>query len=336
MWKTIGGGVLVAVLLAAGCGSSDSDTSGGGGQGGIANGGHAGGGHGGGGTGGSVAGTGGSVAGTGGGAAGSGGGAAGAGGGAAGTGGGTAGSSGQGGGGHAGVGSGVGGHGGGGTGGGAAGVGGGGHGGGGTGGGAAGSGGNGGGIGGVGGNACSPTGGAGGAAWLTPPTVPAAIQVPSGATVKIHDRGIGAQVYTCTASGDGADGGADAGATTYAWVLKAPDAKLYDAGCVQVGTHGVGPNWTSTDGSIVVGVKVAQADSPMTDAIPWLLLRAGSHSGNGVFTDVTFVQRLNTTKGKAPASGCAAASVGVETRVDYTADYYFYIGGANADAGSGG
>jgi|SRR5450432_1480526 len=296
MRKTIGGGLLMAVLLATGCDSNGPGTGGSAGHGGSV---------GGGGLGGGVAGAGGMNAG------GQGGG---------GTGGGVAGTGGTGGGGTGG--GGTGGTGGGGTGGAGGGAGAGGSGGGGT--------------GGAGGNACSPTGGTGGAAWLAPPTVPAALEVPSGAAIKIHDRGIGAQVYTCTATGGGADGGADAGATTYAWVLKAPDAKLYDAACVQVGTHGVGPNWTSTDGSIVVGVKVAQANSPMTDAIPWLLLKAGSHSGSGVFTDVTFVQRLNTTKGKAPASGCAAGTVGMETRVDYTADYYFYTGGANADAGTGG
>src|SRR5512141_1475968 len=83
------------------------------------------------------------------------------------------------------------------------------------------------------------TGGAG-AAWASVPPVPSVIAVPAGATLKIHDRGIGAQVYTCTASG-----GADGGAASYAWVLKAPDAILYDASFAQVGSHGAGPTWTS-------------------------------------------------------------------------------------------
>ena len=37
-------------------------------------------------------------------------------------------------------------------------------------------------------------------------------------------------------------------------------------------------------------------------AIPWLLLRATSTTGTGVFTNVTYVQRLNTTGGVAPGA----------------------------------
>ncbi len=176
--------------------------------------------------------------------------------------------------------------------------------------------------------------GGAGAAWLDPPAAPAALAVPAGATVKIHDRGIGDQVYTCTASG-GADGGLDGGTMAYAWVLKAPDAILYDATFVQVGTHGAGPSWTSIDGSVVNGTKLQQADSPSAGAVPWLLLKASSTSGAGVFTDVGYVQRLNTTGGKAPATGCDATTVGSETRVSYSADYYFFTSAA-IDGGSSG
>ena len=178
------------------------------------------------------------------------------------------------------------------------------------------------------------SGGGGGAddgdPWLDLPLVPPALAVPAGAILKIHDHAVGAQVYTCTASG-GADAGVDAGTATYAWVLKAPDAKLYDKGNTQVGTHGAGPNWTSTvDGSVVNGAKVAQVDAPVSSAIPWLLLRASSTSGTGAFSDITYVQRVNTANGKAPASGCDATAVGAEVRVDYSADYYFYTGGSGA------
>src|SRR5262249_38617949 len=114
----------------------------------------------------------------------------------------------------------------------------------------------------------------------------------------------------------------------YSWVLKAPDAKLFDMSNTQVGTHFAGPTWMSSDGSDVVGSRVAGVDSPMADAIQWLLLKAVSHMGSGVFMDVTYIQRLNTTKGKAPATGCDSTTVGMETRSAYTADYYFYKGGA--------
>jgi hypothetical protein len=176
--------------------------------------------------------------------------------------------------------------------------------------------------------------GGAGADWMTPPAgIPTVLAVPAGAMLKIHDHAIGAQIYTCTASG-GVDGGVDAGSATYAWVLKAPDAILYDATFAQVGTHGAGPHWTSLDGSTVNGVKVQQ-DSTYQDAIPWLLLQGSSTSGSGVFTDITYVQRLNTAGGKAPATGCDATAVNTDTRVGYSADYYFYTSGASDGGATG-
>jgi hypothetical protein len=42
-------------------------------------------------------------------------------------------------------------------------------------------------------------------------------------------------------------------------------------------------------------------------------------------SDIEHVQRLSTTGGLAPGSGCAsAADVGKEARVPYSADYFFY------------
>ena len=177
--------------------------------------------------------------------------------------------------------------------------------------------------------------GGGVAAWLTPPAgVPAALAPPAGTTLAIHDHGIGTQVYTCTASG-GADAGGDAGAVSYSWVLKGPDAILYDDMFTKVGTHGVGPEWTSTDGSVINGAKVQQANAPVSTAIPWLLLKATPASGSGVFSDVTYVQRLDTAGGVAPATGCGAGTVGTETSAPYSADYYFFTGSAS-DGGTHG
>jgi hypothetical protein len=166
--------------------------------------------------------------------------------------------------------------------------------------------------------------------------IPSAIAAPSGTTLKFRAHATGSQIYTCTAmaaaTDGGTDGGADAGATTYAWVLKAPDAKLFDANDVQLATHFAGPTWMANDGSDVVGTKVAQA-SPSADAIPWLLLKAASHMGSGVMMDVTYVQRLNTKQGLAPATGCDATKVNMDTSVAYTADYYFYTGGVTTTDG---
>jgi len=153
------------------------------------------------------------------------------------------------------------------------------------------------------------------------PDVPAPIRVPPGTKLVEKFHATGAQVYGCAA----ADG-------KYSWTLKRPDAKLTDAKGKEAGKHGAGPSWTATDGSAVTGAKVAQADAPAPDAIPWLLLRATSTSGKGQLSQVTFIQRLATKGGKAPPTGCDAAHNGNELRVDYSADYYFYSGGTKPDS----
>jgi hypothetical protein len=156
--------------------------------------------------------------------------------------------------------------------------------------------------------------------WTSPPTVPAALAVPAAAKVAAHFHAIGAQVYECAATPD---------TTSYGWTLTKPDATLYDRKGLPAGTHGAGPTWTSKDGSSVIGKKVAQADAPAADAdaVPWLLLRADKTAGRGVFDRITFVQRVETKHGKAPSAKCDAGTKGAERRVDYSADYYFYVGG---------
>jgi hypothetical protein len=58
------------------------------------------------------------------------------------------------------------------------------------------------------------------------------------------------------------------------------------------------------------------------DAIPWLRLDAKNPQGPGIFANTTFIQRVNTTGGKAPLVD--GAFVGQVARVPYTADYFFY------------
>src|SRR5437773_1176672 len=64
--------------------------------------------------------------------------------------------------------------------------------------------------------------------------------------------------------------------------------------------------------------------SPSADsnAIPWLLLQAVSNEGDGRFSDVTYIQRVNTVGGTAPAT--AGDAMHLEARAPYTAEYYFY------------
>jgi hypothetical protein len=125
---------------------------------------------------------------------------------------------------------------------------------------------------------------------------------------------VGDQVYTCKAGENG----------TFAWTLKAPDARLLGQDGAVVGRHFAGPTWESRDGSSVSGKMAATVPSSDAQSVPWLMLHATGHQGNGVMSSVTTIQRLNTKGGKAPATGCDADHANGETRVAYEADYSFY------------
>jgi hypothetical protein len=156
---------------------------------------------------------------------------------------------------------------------------------------------------------------------LEPPIVPdSQLNPPSGTTLVQRLSAVGSQIYTCTETANG-----DAG-ITYAWVFKAPAAILSNDSCVAVATHSVGPTWTSDqDGSTVVGSKQF-AKTVDTTAVPWLLLKATSTTGSGMFSAVTYIQRVDTTGGIAPADSCDASNVTTDQNVPYTAVYYFYTG----------
>jgi len=107
------------------------------------------------------------------------------------------------------------------------------------------------------------------------------------------------------------------------WLFVAPEADLFDQQGNLIGRHYAGPHWESTgDGSKVIGKLTSRADAPVAGAIPWLLLSAKSVGGKGYFSDVTSIQRVATHGGIAPAGDCP--KTGMQARVEYTADYYFY------------
>jgi hypothetical protein len=142
------------------------------------------------------------------------------------------------------------------------------------------------------------------------PTVPDNLEPPAGSKIVLKAHAAGDQVYAC----DGSN-----------WVLSRPDAKLFDEAGKQIGTHFAGPTWEYSDGSRVTGKAVANA-APDPDSIPWLLVEARDHQGDGLMSHVAFIQRLSTSAGKAPAGGCDAVHKGQETRSHYTAIYVFYSG----------
>ncbi len=69
---------------------------------------------------------------------------------------------------------------------------------------------------------------------------------------------------------------------------------------------------------------VASQPSSEKGSIPWLLLKAVTHSDKGFFSRVQSIQRLATKGGVAPATGCSASNLKSETSVPYEATYYFY------------
>jgi hypothetical protein len=149
------------------------------------------------------------------------------------------------------------------------------------------------------------------------PVVPASLQVPPNtAKVILRAPARGVQIYKCT-------GDATAG---FAWTLTAPDATLFDGDDMKnsIGHHFAGPTWELNDSSKVVGKVLQKAASPDTGAVPWLLLQATTTSGSGVLTRAGYIQRVQTSGGVAPSTGCDASTPGAEARVDYTAVYYFW------------
>lgn len=126
-------------------------------------------------------------------------------------------------------------------------------------------------------------------------------------------RAVGVQIYICQKDSEGKP----------AWVLKAPEAELYDHLGQRTGRHSAGPAWKHADGSEVTAKLVTRVDAPEPQAIPWLLLSAAGHSGNGVLSRVTTIQRVHTRGGQPPPD-CQLSDLDTETRVEYAADYYFF------------
>lgn len=147
------------------------------------------------------------------------------------------------------------------------------------------------------------------------PQVPDALKVPSGHSLILKTVARGSQIYICKATAESK--------TAYEWTLKAPSADLFNDQGQRLGTHYAGPTW-EIDRSKVVGVVSAKENALQAETIPWLLLKAKSHQGQGTLSSVSWIQRLDTTGGKAPAIGCNETSPNAEVRVPYTANYYFY------------
>jgi hypothetical protein len=139
------------------------------------------------------------------------------------------------------------------------------------------------------------------------------LHVPTGNKVAFQAFGVGVQIYRWNGM---------------SWTFVAPEAVLYaDAGDNgEVGIHFGGPTWQSNSGSQVVGTSIDHC-TPDPSAIPWLKLQSVPEltGGPGIFGHVTYIQRLHTVGGTAPA--VPGDFPGQVARVPYSADYVFYRAG---------
>ena len=169
---------------------------------------------------------------------------------------------------------------------------------------------------------------------VTVPPVPADLEVEPGFKAFLEGHAVGTQNYVCQPSGAG-----------FAFTLFTPQATLFNDADHQIITHFFSPNpdehgtiratWeNSRDTSTVWAALVPDGSS--TDAafvapgaIAWLKLEVVGHedgpTGGDKLSETTFIQRLNTSGGLAPLTGCSSlADVGKKAFVPYTADYFFY------------
>jgi hypothetical protein len=190
---------------------------------------------------------------------------------------------------------------------------------------------------------------------ITPPRVPSNIEVPAGNRAFLEGRGVGTQNYICAPSASSSSG--------FAYVLFTPEATLFSEDGEQVTSHFFSPNpfeidtnpavvadgtiratWRHSQDSSTVWGKVRPRDPAIPGdlgdsssdpafvakgAIAWLKVTVvgaqDGPTGGDTLTKTTFIQRVNTSKGVAPSTGCASFSdVGNQAFVPYTADYIFY------------
>ncbi|MFA5923964.1 MAG: DUF3455 domain-containing protein [Methylococcaceae bacterium] len=173
---------------------------------------------------------------------------------------------------------------------------------------------------------------------VTPPPVPTNIQVPAGNKAFLVGHAVGTQNYICLPSGGG-----------FKFVLFTPQATLFADNDKQVTTHFFSPNlspipspfppdddvgtiratWQHSRDTSTVWAKVLQSFTVDPNAIPLLLLPVvgaqDGPTGGHTLTAATFIQRLNTSGGVAPSTGCVSSEdVGHQAFVPYKADYFFY------------
>ena len=146
--------------------------------------------------------------------------------------------------------------------------------------------------------------------------LPDAVKVPAGNRVALETVGVGQITYECRDKKDAAG--------QYEWVFVGPDAALNDRSGKRIGKYfGPPATWESMDGSKLTATQIAVAPAGAGN-IPSQLVKANPAMGAGAMTGVTYIQRVATKGGVAPAMACDMSSKGKKEIVNYQADYIFY------------
>ena len=145
--------------------------------------------------------------------------------------------------------------------------------------------------------------------------LPEVVRAPAGSKQMMTTTGVGELTYECREKAGMAG--------QYEWAFVGPVATLYGGDRKMVGKYYAGPTWEAADGSKVTGKQVAVSPASAGN-IPLQLVKAEPAMGTGAMTGVSYIQRLNTKGGVAPAMACDAAGKGRRQVVAYEADYVFY------------
>jgi len=137
------------------------------------------------------------------------------------------------------------------------------------------------------------------------------IRVPDDQQPVLRYAARGVQVFRCEQRGG-----------AWGWWFRLPEAELTDAGGAVVARHGADFSFEHVDGSRLLGKVVAADEAPRAEDLRWLLFSARSF-GQGAFTGITYVQRVNT-RGGIPPARCEAKQANQLLRVDFSAEFVFY------------
>jgi hypothetical protein len=146
--------------------------------------------------------------------------------------------------------------------------------------------------------------------------LPDAVKVPAGHRVALETVGVGEITYECRAKADMPG--------SFGWVFVGPQADLMSRSGAKLGTYyGPPATWASMDGSKITGTQLAVAPAGAGN-IPPQLVKANPAMGSGAMSGVTYVQRVATKGGVAPASPSDSSTAGRKEIVKYQGDYIFW------------